>query len=400
LEEEDMSLFKPATMQTAYLKMSLYGGAGSGKTYTSSLIAIGLAKHIKEKTGTMPPVMFLDTETGSDWIQPMFDEAGIELLVARTRAFQALKEAVSEAQNVGAILLVDSASHFWKELCESFLDRKRKSKNNQNLRLELPDWNYLKPLWEQFTTLYLNAKAHIIVCGRSGSVYEFYENEDTGKKEMLEVGTKMAAEKNFAYEPSLLVEMFSDQVKGKQAKKVVNRALVLKDRAHALNGREFKEPKFSDFLPHIQRLNIGGEHAGIDSRDSSALFPPTERDDTRYDKEILLENLQTLLERHGLSGTSKEAKLSRTDALEKHFKTSSKTEIERKIPYNELLVAYNNLHIELDGVPSRYFPAEAPEVDDEIPTFNSKGEKVKPRVSVKAATNADPVSALKAAVSA
>jgi len=395
-----MSLFKPATMQTAYLKMSLYGGAGSGKTYTSSLIAIGLAKHIAEKTGALPSVMFLDTETGSDWIQPMFDEAGIDLLVARTRAFQALKEAVTEAQNAGAILLVDSASHFWKELCESYLERKRKSKNNRNLRLELPDWNYLKPLWEQFTTLYLNAKAHIIVCGRAGSVYEFYENEETGKKEMLEVGTKMAAEKNFAYEPSLLVEMFSDQIKGgKQAKKVINRALVLKDRAHVLNGREFKEPKFTDFLPHIQRLNIGGEHTGIDDRDSSALFPPTERDDTRYDKDILLENLQTLLDRHGLSGTSKEAKLARTDALEKHFKTSSKTEIEKKIPYNDLLVSYNNLHIELEGVPSRYFPAEAPEVEDDIPTFDSKGNQVKPRVSVKAATNGA-VSDMKAAAGA
>lgn len=395
-----MSLFKPATMQTAYLKMSLYGGAGSGKTYTSSLIAIGLAKHIAEKTSTLPSVMFLDTETGSDWIQPMFDEAGVELLVARTRAFQALKEAVTEAQNAGAILLVDSASHFWKELCESYLERKRKSKNNRNLRLELPDWNYLKPLWEQFTTLYLNAKAHIIVCGRAGSVYEFYENEDTGKKEMLEVGTKMAAEKNFAYEPSLLVEMFSDQIKGgKQAKKVINRALVLKDRAHVLNGREFKEPKFTDFLPHIQRLNIGGEHAGIDNRDSSALFPPTERDDTRYDRDILLEEIQAVLTKHhpSMSGADKMAK---AELIEHFFKTKSWIEVSKKIPVHDLRVFYNNMHIHLEGVPSRYFPP-VEEVNDEIPTFDSKGNQVKPRVSVKAATNSDaPISDLKAASSA
>lgn len=380
-----MSLFKKASMQTAYLKMSLYGGAGSGKTYTSSQIAIGLAKHIEKQLGALPPVMFLDTEAGSDWIQPSFDAAGIELMVAKTRAFVALKEAVVEAESAGAILLIDSATHFWKELCSSHLERKRKDRNNPNLKLELPDWNYLKPLWEEFTTQYLNAKVHIIVCGRAGSVYEFIE-DDKGKKEMVEVGTKMAAEKNFAYEPSLLVEMFSDQIKGagrgKQKKKVLNRALVLKDRAHILNGREFLEPKFTDFLPHIQRLNIGGDHVGIDDRNSAKLFPKTERDDTRYDREILLEDLQVLLDSHGLGGTSADAKIRRAEVMKTFFKTSSKTEIEKKIPMNELLVAFNALHIELEGVPSRYFPAEPEEIDDEIP--DAPGATEKPRVRVAA----------------
>jgi hypothetical protein len=374
-----MSLFKKASMQTAYLKMSLYGGAGSGKTYTSSQIAIGLAQHIEKATKTRPPVMFLDTEAGSDWVQPTFDAANVELMVAKTRAFVALKEAVVEAEDAGAILLIDSATHFWKELCNSHLERKRKDKNNPHLKLELPDWNYLKPLWEEFTTQYLNAKVHIIVCGRAGSVYEFHEG-DNGKKEMLEVGTKMAAEKNFAYEPSLLVEMFSDQIKGggrgKIKKKVVNRALVLKDRGHTLNGKEFFEPKFADFLPHIKRLNIGGDHVGIDDRTSSKLFPKSERDDKRYDRDILLEELQVLLDTHGLGGTSSEAKVGRPVLLKRFFGTASKTEIEKKIPMNDLLVAFNALHIELEGVPSRYFPSEAEEVEDEIPHLNGKAPPV------------------------
>lgn len=371
------SLFKPATMQTAYLKMSLYGGAGSGKTYTSSQVAIGLSRHIEKASKRRAPVMFLDTETGSDWVLPIFAASGVELLAAKTRAFVDLKAAVPEAEKAGAILLIDSATHFWKELCSTALERKRKNKKDATARLEMPDWNTLKSSWDEFTTQYLNAKAHIIVCGRAGSVYEFYENEETHKKEMIEVGTKMAAEKNFAYEPSLLVEMFSDQMKiaKRGKKKVVNRALVLKDRGHALNGREFIEPKFADFLPHIQRLNIGGDHAGIDeSRTSAALFPKDERSDTRYDKEILLDDLGNLLERHGLGGTSKEAKLARIDVLERHFKTSSKTEIEKKIPAHELRLGFNSLHIELEGVPSRYFPA-AEELSDEIPYMNGALEK-------------------------
>src|SRR5713101_4347951 len=44
--EAKMTLLRPAEPQTAYLKMGNYGGAGSGKTWTCSLVAIGLAKKI------------------------------------------------------------------------------------------------------------------------------------------------------------------------------------------------------------------------------------------------------------------------------------------------------------------------------------------------------------------
>ena len=193
---------------------------------------------------------------------------------------------------------------------------------------------------------------------------------------MIEVGKKIAAEKNFAYEPSLLVEMFADQTKvaKRGKKKVVNRALVLKDRGHTLNGREFVEPKFADFLPHIKRLNIGGDHAGIDeTRNSAALFPKDERSDTRYDRDIIVEKITALLTEHGHGGTSKEATASRHELLKRHFKTVSKTEIEKKIPLDELRLAYNRLHIELAGAPCSYFPPEPGEFTDEIPNFDAHG---------------------------
>lgn len=378
-----MSLFKKAEMQTAYLKMSLYGGAGSGKTYTSSQIAIGFARHIEKATKKLPPVLFLDTEKGSDWIIPMFDAAGIELHTAKTRAFVDLKAAVVEAEKAGAILLIDSATHFWRELCNTAQEQKRKNKRDQNARLEMPDWNRLKTTWEEFTTSYLNAKAHIIVCGRAGSVYEFYENEETRKKEMIEVGTKMAAEKNFAYEPSLLVEMFADQVKGgkKGAKKVINRALVLKDRAHILNGREFQEPKFENFMPHIQRLNIGGEDKGIDeTRNSAALFPKDERSDSRFDRDILLEEIEAVMLEHYPSRSAADVQ-AKADLLKTIFGTTSWTEVSKKMPVNELRERYNALHIQLQGAPSRYFPATE-DLDDEILALNGAADK--PRVRVKA----------------
>ena len=366
-----MSLFKKAEMQTAYLKMGIYGEAGSGKTFTASRVAKGLAEYLEKAGFAKPAVMFLDTETGASWVQPFFAAAGIEFYVASTRSFEDLKQAVIEAEAAQAILIADSMTHFWEEVREAYLEAKRKRTGKKYAKLEFQDWGVIKPEWGKFTSLFLNSNCHIILCGRAGNVYEFQESEDGGKKEMITAGTRMAAEKGMGYEPSILVEMTSKQVTGaRKAKTIARTATVLKDRSTLLDGKQCDNPDFKFFLPHVKRLNLGGAHAGFDAnRNSSKLFPKEERDDTRYDRDILLEELQGLLDSHGLGGSSNEAKAGRSELLKRFFKTASKTEIEKKIPMHELLLAYNALHIELEGVPSRYFP-EVEEIEDEIPHLN------------------------------
>lgn len=366
-----MSLFKKAEMQTAYLKMNIYGEAGSGKTFTGSQIVIGLAKHIEKSKMPLPTVMFLDTEAGASWVKPIFDKAGVELLVATTRSFEDLKTAVKEAETAGAILLADSITHLWQELMDSFLKAKRKRFNNKNARLEIQDWNTIKAEWGKFTSQYLNSSCHIVLCGRAGQVYEFQENEETHKKEMISSGTRMAAEKGLGYEANLLVEMTSHQVLGpKKAKVIVRRATILKDRSTVLDGKQFENPKFEQFLPHINKLNLGGAHNGFDAtRTSSALFPKEERDDTRFDRDIILEKVSNLLSAHGHGGTSKEATASRLELLQRFFKTTSKTEMEKKVPLEDLRLGYNALHIELEGAPCSDFPTEPGEFADELPAF-------------------------------
>lgn len=385
-----MALFAPAKMQTAFLKMGVYGGAGSGKSFTSSLIAIGLAKYVHKKTGRLPAVNWLDTEKGLDWLIPTFEKACVPLNEARTRAFTDLKTAVTETEKTGDILVIDSTSHFWKELGDSLLQAKRERLNKKFVRMEMNDIGDLKAQWSTFTESYLSSSAHIIACGRSGGVYEFYEDED-GKKSMLEVGTKMAAERTFAHEPSLIIEMFADQVKtalkGKRQKKVMNRALVLKDRSDLLNGLEFIKPEFKNFLPHIERLNIGGVHAAVNGESNSSALFSKERDEKRHDRAIILEEIDGLLERHGHSGTSKEARATRADLILRHFKTVSKTEIEKKISTDELRRSYNDMHVELEGVPSRYFPTEE-EVEDAIPFLDE------PKADAEAASEVAPVDEL------
>jgi len=61
-----MTLFEDSKMEIAYLKMGLYGEAGTGKSFTSSKVAIGLHKYIKAKK----PIFFFDTETGRIFFCP------------------------------------------------------------------------------------------------------------------------------------------------------------------------------------------------------------------------------------------------------------------------------------------------------------------------------------------
>lgn len=361
------SLFKKAEAGNAFLKMAMYGDTGSGKTLTSSLIAIGLAKHLRSLKMELPPVFFVDTETGSDWMEPVFKKAGVDLYTVKTRAFVDLKQAVQEADASNAILIVDSISHFWEELMQSFLSSK-KQRVGQHARLEIQDWNVIKPNWAEFTKLFLNSNAHIIVCGREASIYETVEDESSGKKQMIASGTRMAAEKGLGYEASLLVQMASVQQQNKRAKekRIVRRANIQKDRGRLLDGRSFDNPTFENFLPHISQIKLGGKHEGIPAgRNSTALFPHNDRLDRTNQRKVVLDEIMQLLVIH-FAGQTAEEKRTKAKLLRKHFKAAW-AEIETLMSLEDLRQGYDTLHVELNGVPSKYH-LEAPEpFDDGIP---------------------------------
>src|ERR1700732_2393474 len=115
-------LFQPAENTSAFLKSGFLGFQGSGKSMTASLLAIGLVLHMRKLNieYASRPVFFLDTETGSDWVKPLFDEMGVALYSSKTRAFSDLIAAINEAQKSASFLITDSISHFWTELCESY----------------------------------------------------------------------------------------------------------------------------------------------------------------------------------------------------------------------------------------------------------------------------------------
>jgi hypothetical protein len=370
-----MKLLQKAENLQAFGKIGFLGFAKAGKTYTSNMMAIGLHELIKSKK----PIAFLDTETGSDYMIPLYKKANIELLVAKTRAFEDLLNVTREASKECDILIVDSVSHIWTDLIESYMKKKGKKS------LAFQDWNVIKPTWREFTDLYLISKLHIIICGRAQFEWDYFENEE-GKMELYKAGTKMRAETEFGYEPSLLIEM--ERIK--EAGKITHRAKVIGDRAQLLDGMEFDNPTFSEFLPHFQALNLGGEHKPLDvSRNSQDMF---EHDTGRPDwqvkktkKEIALEEIQGTMLKLWPS-TSAQDKTMKADFLEFIFNTRSWTAVSE-----QPLELLENVKRKLRDFEKAYLEMKEPDIsmawdfthqpDDDIPNFSLQESQNDPQAA-------------------
>lgn len=323
-----MGILKKAENRMAYAKIGLYGDAGSGKTFTAAKFAIELHKYAKLKK----PVAMFDTEPAASFIMPHFEKAGIEFLVAdESRSLADLMTFMKEAEESCSIAIIDSITHVWREVQKAQLkaiNEKRKQKRMSPIfQLEFHHWRNIKEKFAMFTDKFLSSRLHCIVCGRAGSIYEYQEN-DQGKKELITTGTKMASEKEMGYEPSLLIEMS----KILTDKGIINRAFVEKDRSDLINGKTFDYPSFGDIKPHIDFLNIGGEHFGsMDDRDSSEMFEEESDEgfsNEKRQREIWCEEIKALFVSHGLDGSTKDDKKKRGDFIMKHFGTGSWTRIE------------------------------------------------------------------------
>lgn len=321
-------MLKKATNRMAFAKVGLYGNAGSGKTFTAAKIAIGL----HQMSGSDKPVGMFDTEPAASYIIPLFEEAGIEFLVYdESRALSDLMAFMDEAEQECSVVIVDSITHVWRDAQESYIAKLNESRIKYRKKpitqLEFHHWRPIKAAWAGFTDRFLASKVHCIICGRAGSIYEYQERDD-GKKELITTGTKMATEKELGYEPSLLVEMIAHREGGR----IINRALIEKDRTDRLNGKEIDRPTFEDFKPHFDFLNIGGEHhAPMNRRDSRDMYTD-EGDDNwtaeKRNREVWCEEIKGLLIKHGLDGTGAEAKKRRVELLETVFNTASWTKVE------------------------------------------------------------------------
>ena len=295
-----MSLFQEATRTHAKGKVGLYGAEGTGKTITATLMAIALNAHIKSSK----PIAFFDTETGSDFALELIERAGMKLLTIKSRALTDLGKAFDEVPSVADVFVIDSLTHPYKELLETYQAMNKEKHGSRFLTIR--DWGVIKPIWaKNFSTPYVNSPVHCIWCARSKNLFEEVDDPEAGnnKTRLISVGTGVRSETESAYEPSLLIEMTKEYVQ--DGGKYLRKATVVKDRTMRIDSHEFTfdpadmeklmaaslkdaakavihNPVWQAFYPHFERLNLAGEHKGFEETVSSDLVDEGPKDIAAY----------------------------------------------------------------------------------------------------------------------
>ncbi|BBQ07251.1 AAA family ATPase [Elizabethkingia anophelis] len=174
----------------AKIKMALQGSAGSGKTYSSLLLAKGLAN------GDYSKVAIIDTENGSADLYAHFGNYNV-LSLAPPFTPEIYIKAIEVCENAGMeVIILDSISHCWDEL----LDFHSKLVGNS-----FTNWNKVTPRQKAFVDKILQAKVHIIATMRTKQDYVL--NQKDGKYIPEKVGLKSVQRDGLDYEFTLVFDI-------------------------------------------------------------------------------------------------------------------------------------------------------------------------------------------------
>jgi hypothetical protein len=257
--------FQKPQAQKAALKMAMYGPAGSGKTFTALLVAEGLA----HQTGKR--IAYVDTEYGTAFYGQAVAERGVhpeafDFDVLYTKSItQALDAVRGLDQATHGVLVIDSISHLWDAAIAAYTGKKTKVGG-----VPLHAWANIKRPYKEMMHLLLASPMHVLICGRQGN--DFAEDGDTG--EMKNLGFKMRAEGETAYEPDVLLRLEAHKP-GKKGT-LVPTAVVEKDRTGVLAGKTIAWPGFDNLAKPLLGL-LGTTQAA----------PPTDDEVSVQDAEAL-----------------------------------------------------------------------------------------------------------------
>jgi hypothetical protein len=249
--------FKKAASQQAFIKASLYGPPGSGKTYTSLLVAEGLAKKMGKR------VAYIDTEHGTD-----FYATDIPARKSHPKAFdfdaiytRSLSEVLRELKaldtNVYGVFVLDSITHLWRSTMDAYVGKKT-GVNQESIPMHA--WGPIKKPYKEMMNLLMAMPVHVFICGRQKNVFE---NDDSDK--MVKVGVAINAEGETAYEPHICARLETRPSTLDQTQSTVY-MYCEKDRSSVLQGRTITNPNFATFAPVLDVLTAS-EQAPAEDED-------------------------------------------------------------------------------------------------------------------------------------
>ena len=174
----------------AKIKMALQGSAGSGKTFSSLLLAQGLTN------GNLNKVAIIDSENGS---ADLYAHLGNYNVLSLTPPFTPQKyvDAIDVCEKVGMeVIILDSISHCWDYLLDYHSSLAGNSFTN---------WGKIKPLEKLFVDKILQSNAHVIATMRTKQDYVL--NQKDGKFIPEKVGLKAVQRDGLDYEFTLVFDV-------------------------------------------------------------------------------------------------------------------------------------------------------------------------------------------------
>lgn len=249
--------FKKASAEQAALKMSIYGPPGSGKTFSTLLIAEGLAKLDKKR------IAFVDTENGT-----VFYSRKVETREAHPEAFdfdaiytRSITEVVKEIKTLKhsehSVIVIDSITHLWESCIAAYTGRK-----GPGGQIPMHAWGAIKRPYKEMMNFLLNSPFHVFILGRQGNEFDEIDGE------IKAVGYKMKAEGETPYEPHVCLRM--ELVRhGAKNMLAIPTAHVEKDRTGILHGKSIPYPSFDTVARPLLGL-LGKEQTPVQSDEEAA----------------------------------------------------------------------------------------------------------------------------------
>jgi hypothetical protein len=235
--------FAKAAPQQAFVKMTLYGPPGSGKTMTSLLMAEGLAARMKKR------IAFIDSEHGTDFYARAIKArtvhpAAFDFDAVYTRSLAMTLDEIKRLDTAThGVVVIDSISHLWESAMDAYTGNRTKQDG-----IPMQAWGQIKKPYKDLMKLLIAMPAHVLILGRQKNVFE----NDADDK-MVKVGVAIRAEGETQYEPHIsarLEQRFStdDQTQSKVF------MFIEKDRSSVLHGRTIVNPTFATILPVLDVL--------------------------------------------------------------------------------------------------------------------------------------------------
>ena len=264
--------FEPATKDQAKARVALAGPSGSGKSWTSLVIATALGDK----------VAVIDTERGSaskyagDF---RFDRLNMHRYDPRDLA----KALAAAAQAGYDVVVVDSLSKFWSGqggMLEQ-VDSAAKRGYGGN---SFGGWKEARPMESAMIEALLGYPGHVIVTMRTKTAYEIIEDE-RGRKVPTKLGLKPEQREGIEYEFDIVGDM-----------DLQNALTVSKSRCRTLSGRVIQQPDASLGEEILAWLSDGKPAmSALDYRDSAL---------TAASDAAVLRLLYTEVKAKGLSGAA------------------------------------------------------------------------------------------------